>query len=405
LITNVAVLPGQSGTFDVSIPQGRTAKMIAVNENSLLSPVSIILNTPSTLSSTPSTADMLIITHANFITESNNWANYRRAQGLVVDVVTVEDVYDEFDYGLQTPAAIKNYLLFFKQNDANLKYVMLVGDATYDPRNYLNTGLNDFIPTKFVDTPFGESPSDETLGDANNDAVAEMAIGRMPIRDGATMTFIQTKVAAWEAVVTNGLANRGALFVADEPVGWDFTAMNHRLCGELPPTTNCIFVNVLENSNIAVVRQHVIDEVNLGPFLTNYAGHGSTRVWSSKQLLRFTPSAPATNDLLAIHNANDKLSLILMLTCLNGFFVDTTDDSMAEGFLKLQTGGAPTTWASTGSTTPNIQEDMAAIFFHLLALGTHERLGDATREAKLSATSPEVPLTWEILGDPALKIR
>jgi hypothetical protein len=404
LITNIPVLPGQGGTFDISIPQGRKAEMIAVNENSMLSPVSITQNIPSTLSTITSTADMLIVSHGNFMTESNNWANYRRSQGLTVDVVNVEDVFDEFDYGLPTPDAVKGFLVNYKTNDANLKYVMLAGDASYDPRNYVGLGYNDFIPTKFVDTPFGESPSDEFLGDGDHDAVAEEAIGRMAVRDGASMTLIQGKVQAFEASITNALVNRGALFVADDPIGWDFDAMNHRLRLELPPEMPATFIFVGDNTP-AVIRALIISDVNAGPFLVNYAGHGSTRVWSTKQVLRFTPGAPATNDLLGMNNGNDHLSIFLMLTCLNGFFADVSDDSLAEGLVKLPTGGAPTVWASSGSTTPDFQDAMATRFFHLLGQGTYDRLGDATHAAKLEPLSTDVSLTWTILGDPSLKIK
>jgi hypothetical protein len=408
LILNTTATPGANG-FDVSIPSGRAHPMIAVNENSLLSPVSITLNTPSTLSSSASTADMLILSHGNFMAESNNWANYRRGQGLTVDVVNVEDVYDEFDFGLPTPGAVKAYLLYLKGIDANLKYVMLAGDSTYDSRNYTGLGYNDFIPTKFVDTPEGESPSDEFLGDGDGDGVAEMAIGRMTVRDGATMTFIQSKVAAFEASVANAMMTRGALFVADQPDGWDFDYMNHQLRNKLPVSMPATFVYALEDDpapfNASVIRGRIINAVNAGPFLVNYAGHGAPRVWSSLQIMRYTPNSPATNDVINFTNSGGNLSLFLMLTCLNGFFVDLSDDSIAEGVMKLPTGGSPTTWSSTGSTTPNIQEEMALVFFDLLGQGTYTRLGDATHAAKLSATSPEVPLTWAIIGDPALKIK
>jgi hypothetical protein len=406
LITNVSVSPGTGGNFDVSIPQGRKTKMIAVNENSLLSPVSITSNAPSTLTTT-STADMAIISYGNFMVQANNWADYRRGQGLTVDVVNVEDVFDEFDYGLPTPTAMKNYIVAAKAANSNLKYVMMIGDATYDPRNYLGLGYNDLIPTKFVDTSEGESPSDEFLGDANGDGVAELALGRVAVRDGASVTQILGKVTSYEAALTpTSLMTRGLLFVSDDPVGWDFVAMSHRLRDELPAAMPVTFVNAPDEGNPAVIRQQIITAVNAGPLFANYAGHGSTRVWSSRQFLRFTPNAPATNDLLGLTNsAGDKLSVFLMLTCLNGYFVDPTDDSIAEGVVRISNGGAPTSWASTGSTTPNIQEEMADVFFQLLGQGTYQRLGDATHAAKLSATSPEVPLTWAIIGDPALKIK
>jgi hypothetical protein len=399
LIVNTTTAPGASG-FDVSIPSGRAHQMIAVNENSMLSPVAITLNTPSQLSNTSSTADMLIISHGSFMTEANNWANYRRGQSLTVDVVNADDVYDEFDYGLPTPEAIKGYLQYFKNNDANLKYVLLIGDATYDPRNYLGAGFNDLIPTKFVNTSFGESPSDEALGDFNNDGTAEMALGRLPVRVGqnASVTLMQSKVAAFEGAITNAMVTRGALFVADDPLGYNFAQVNQNLRGELPPEMPVVFINRGDDPDITVIRARIITDINNGRFLVNYSGHGSTGVWSSSQMLRII-------DIPLMTNSGNKLSLFLMLTCLNGFFVDPSVDWMAEALVKAPNGGAVVSWASTGSTTPDIQEIMATRFFHILGQGTHNRLGDAIKESKENAPSMDVPLTWVLIGDPALKIK
>ncbi len=397
LISNTTTAAGANG-FDVSIPSGRGHPMIAVNENSLLSPVAITPNTASQMSSGTSNAHMLIISHANFMSGANNWATYRRANGLNVDVINVEDIYDEFDYGLPTPKALRGFLQYANANYPNLKYVMMVGDATYDPRNYLGAGYNDYIPTKFVNTAEGESPSDETLGDLNNDAVAEMAIGRLPVRTNASVTLLLGKLAAFEPTVPVALQNRGVLFVADEPRGYLFSEVNRSLRDELPKGTPVLFIDLQIDTIINDIRAQIIDGINGGRFIVNYTGHGAPGVWSSKQIFRMS-------DVPLLTNANDKLSMFFMLTCLNGYFVDPSNDWLAEALLKHPTGGAAVVWASTGSTTPDIQEIMATKFFHLLGQGTHARLGDAIKESKLNAPNPEIPLTWALFGDPALHIK
>ncbi len=413
LILNTTTAPGAGG-FDVLIPSGRAHPMLAVNENSLLSPVSITLNTPSNVSSVNSTADMLIISHGNFMAEANNWANYRRGQGLTVDVMNAEDVFDEFDYGLPTPTAVKNCLQYFKNTDPNFKYVLLIGDATYDPRNYLGTGFNDLIPTKFVNTSFGEAPSDESLGDFDNDAVAEMSIGRLPVRTPAEVTLILGKVTAFESVVQTSLSSRGVLFVADALRGWDFANTNRLLRAELPAPTPVAFIDFLETSDIPTIRNQIVDDINAnnGRFIINYAGHGSIRVWSTSQIFRQVvvpqpppPNPPILSEVQRLTNSGNKTSLFLMLTCLNGYFTDLSQDNLAEALVKAPNGGAPTSWASTGETTANIQETMATRFFHIVGLGTHQRLGDAIRESKQNAPDPDVPRTWALIGDPALKIK
>lgn len=398
LIINTSVAPGIGG-FDVTVPSGRNSAMIAVADNALLSPVAITPNVPSQLSAGTSNADMVIISHGNFMAGANDWAAYREADGLNVDVVNVEDVYDEFDYGLPTPAAIRNYLQYADTNYPNLKYAFLIGDATYDPRNFTGSGYNDFIPTKFVNTSVGgESPSDEWLGDFTNDSVAEIAIGRLPVRASGPIATVLAKLTVFEANIENDLAQRGVLFVADEPNTYPFPDVNRLLAEELPKGTPVEYVDRPENPDVTIVRTRLISEINEGYFIVNYTGHGSPALWSSSQMLRIT-------DVPQMVNSGDKLSMFFMLTCLNGSFTDPVNDWLAEAILKSPVGGAPVVWSSTGSTTPDIQQIMATRFFDLLGQGTHQRLGDAIRESKLEAPNPDIPLTWALFGDPSMNMK
>jgi hypothetical protein len=115
----------------------------------------------------------------------------------------------------------------------------------------------------------------------------------------------------------------------------------------------------------------------------------------------------AKADAAALSNGNN-LSIFTMLTCLNGYFHATTadNDSLAEVLLKAPNGGAAAVWASTGDTTPDIQEIMATRFYQQLALGNLNRLGDLANDAKTVINAGrDVRLSWVLLGDPMLKVR
>jgi len=55
--------------------------------------------------------------------------------------------------------------------------VLLVGDATFDPRNFLQKGDFDFTPTKLIDAAQGETSSDGWFVDGDGDGLPELAIG------------------------------------------------------------------------------------------------------------------------------------------------------------------------------------------------------------------------------------
>jgi hypothetical protein len=390
-------------TFDAVIPSGRPRLMYAVADTGLLSPVAITQNIPSTISQSPRNTDMIILSHKNFINEANTWANYRRGQGLTVDVFDVEDVYDEFDFGSPSTNAITALARHARDTWTIVpKYLLLVGDATYDPRNYENRPVDhNYIPSKFVDTSYRDAASDEALGDLNNDAVSEIPIGRLPVRDAATIGLLLNKVTTFEQTVSTALMTRGALFVADGPNGYDFVGVNTRLRAFLPTAMPATFINRTWPGNTTTDnagRTQIIAAANNGPFLVNYSGHGSAGIWA-------TSSFFSLNEVPQINGNSNSLSMYLMLTCLNGFFVSTTNESLAELLFKSSFGGGAMAWSSTALTTPDIQEIMASKFFLSVGQGTFPRIGEAIRDSKLNAPNRDVPYTWVLIGDPALKIR
>jgi hypothetical protein len=94
-----------------------------------------------------------------------------------------------------------------------------------------------------------------------------------------------------------------------------------------------------------------------------------------------------------------------MLTCLNGYFTGN-NTSLAEALLNSNTGGAVAAWASTGETTPDIQQIMGVHFYGQVAAGQITRLGDLIIDAKTVVPGGrDVRLSWALIGDPMLKTK
>ena len=95
-----------------------------------------------------------------------------------------------------------------------------------------------------------------------------------------------------------------------------------------------------------------------------------------------------------------------MLTCLNGYFHNIWNESFAEVLTKAPNGGAVAAWASSGLTTPDVQEVLAGRFYQSIGLGTIPRLGDVIRDAKSAVPGgSDVRYSWVLIGDPLLKVR
>ncbi len=393
LISNTSVV-SENGTFTAVLPSNRTKAFFAVTDSGILSPVSIVPNTPSTWSATNRQSNFIIITHTNFLTQANTWADYRRGQGMTVEVVNIEDVYDEFDFGTSGSLAIRNFLQYaYTTRQSAPGYVMLMGDANFDGRNYLGFNQTNYVPSALVDTTYSQVGSDEALADFNDDGLSEIAIGRIPVKDAAAATVIYNKTVTFESTRTTALS-RGFLCASDLPNGYDFEGVCFRVGAELPSSMPKGYVN----RGAVTGRDTLLTELNSGKFLVNYAGHGNTSVWAAST---FYGSA----DIPLMTNAN-RLSIFTMLTCLNGYYNNVYSDGLAKTALKSPTGGAVTAWASSGLTTADVQEIMAARFYNQVGRSNVDRISDAVKDAKTVLTyGRDVRLSWVLLGDPTLRLR
>lgn len=402
LMSNVDIVQ-TNGTWGPVIPSGRSRVFTAVDGTAVSPPFSVTPNIPEIIGDPALGANLVIITHKNFLNEAQTWANYRIGQGFTVKVVQVEEIFDEFGYGVSSSAAVRDFLSYAYSSWATPpSYVLLIGDASFDPRNYLNFGYWNMVPTEMVDTLYEETGSDEALADFNNDGLAEIPIGRISARTNAAISTVYNKTVQFEASVTPSILDRGALFAYDQNVGYEFDQMSDRIMAMLPAAMPKIEVQHATNSYTTVVNAFNDGDptpANSGILVANYTGHGSSAAWRDSNLFdrsRIPLLTNATNP-----------SLVTALTCLNGYFVvPDSAESLAEAMTTATNGGAVAMWASTGKTTPDVQEIMAKRFYLKFGDGSITRLGNLVNDAKSALPAgTDVRRSWALFGDPMLKVR
>jgi hypothetical protein len=368
--------------------------LLAFVDNQADQPASITRNEPSRLASIDNGADFLIITHRSFRDSVQPLADLRRSQDLQVSVVDVEDVYDEFSYGVRGPQAIRAFITRAVQKWQRApRYVLLVGDATYDPRDYLGHGAGDLVPTKMLYALTMETASDDWLADLSGDGVPELAVGRLPVRTSQEAATIIGRITSFSP----DSAGQGALLVADRnDYDNNFEAASQSVQSLLPSGMPAQVIN-RGNDNTSTVRSQIIDSINQGPLVVNYFGHGSVGLWTGAGLLNTSDAAALTN--------GTRLPLFTMMTCLNGFFHDVVGESMSEALLKAPEGGAIAVWASSGLTEMNGQAEMDQQLYEKIFGTQAMSLGDAIRAAKASTQDQAVRRTWIFFGDPTMRLR
>ncbi len=312
--------------------------------------------------------------------------------------VDIEDVFDEFSFGAHDPSAIKAFLSLAHSSWRTApSHVLLVGNASFDPRNYLGYGFRDLVPTKQVITQYMKTASDDWLTDFDGDGVADIPIGRLPALGSADLDIMVGKAVSY-ARAPAGDWSSTAVMVADaaDGQGNDFPSASNSAASLLPAslTVNRISVDQLGSAG---AREALLSQLASGALFVNYVGHGTEESWAIDGIF-------GNGDAYAMTNGN-KLPFVTSMTCLTGLFDDDIyGESLAEALLRSPNGGAVAVWASSGLT---FLPGQAAVDRELVnqLFGASTTLGEAVRKAKLATTDPDVRRTWNLLGDPSTKLR
>jgi hypothetical protein len=315
--------------------------------------------------------------------------------------VTTNEVYDEFGFGMETPIAIRDFLTWARESWAP-RYVLLVGKATYDYRNYLNAPTKNLLPTFLVGTPhLGEAASDNWFIADEKTGRPALAIGRIPAKTPDQVERAVNKIIAYE---TEPLAEwrQRAIFVADSKERI-FAQQADRLANKIPKNVQTSKVYLAASGgDVNKTRAEILSRWNSGAGWLTYIGHGSIDTWAEGPLF-------SADNIAEIKNGN-RLPILFTPTCLDGYFYHPQKDSLAEGLLFKNDGGIIAGLVPTGLSFPVYQDQLMTALFEELFQNSAPTLGEAILHAKqkMKAETPdarEVLETFVLLGDPALRIR
>ncbi|HEV7486951.1 MAG TPA: C25 family cysteine peptidase [Thermoanaerobaculia bacterium] len=391
--TPVRIVPlhAENGQVTFIAPPDGPRTILAIASSKLAPPVSILRNEPSSLS-TAAGADVVIISHPSFIAALDPLVKLRQSQGLSVIVANIDDVYDEFNYGAKDPQAIRSFLLNAKRWQTPPRYVLLVGDASFDERVYLGLGDFDFLPTKLLMSDLLLTASDTWFTDFDDDGAPDIPIGRLSARVADDVNAEVAKIVAYETNPQPG--SRKVVLVSDADAALDFHANSVALEESIPSGFDVVDINVAASGG-ASARQQLLSTFD-DALLVNYIGHGSVEIWSN---IAFFGRADVGS-----LPAGGRAPIVLAMTCLNGYFHDLYTDSLAET-LQRAPNGAVAVWASSALTSPEAQLPADEALLYALLAGGDIRLGDAVAAAQRGSFTPDVRRTFILFGDPAMKVR
>jgi uncharacterized repeat protein (TIGR01451 family) len=391
----------EGGTYEVvvAVPHSGVQEhiLLAFTDDQVSAPSSLAFHKPSDLAGQRRGSQMIVITHPDFAASVEPLVKLHESRGHDVEVVTIDQVFDAFNFGERSPFAIRDFL-----QNAELHWnrkpqsVLLVGGASLDPRNYLGLGDFDFVPTRIIETAAFKTASDDWFSDFQQNGFATIPTGRIPVRTAAEADLVISKIVNYEKGMGAGAWEQQALVIADQNIGDDFSTAANFAASDLPPSLHVTEI-LANNLDPNTAQQDILNELNKGGLLVDYLGHGSVEQWSFADFLDDTSASALSN--------GEQLPVYLLMDCLNGFFHDVYSTSLAQSLLLAPKGGAVAVWASSGFTDAAPQSSMNQALLQILKTNPTIPLGKAILEAKSGVIDSDVRRTWIFFGDPAMHLQ
>ena len=358
----------------------------------------------------------------------DNLLAYRSAsQGLTSKVVYVQQIYDEFAYGLRSPNAIRTFLAYAFDNWRGSSgtarppsFVLLVGDATPDYKDTLtDPDYVDQVPTPMMfqhNSILGYYSSDNWLASFRGaDQIPDIYLGRISTRTAAKSADVFNKIRLYEQSPPAGLWKGRGVLLAGDGKNVDETASFETIQNNLTsaffstapysvPSPPLYLASPPWNKNATSFKNALISELQSGAAVMSYVGHGSFEAWGGSQPTTFF----TTQDAAQLTNGA-YLPFMININCLaGGFHYLSAVGSLGEGMTNNRDGGAIATIAPSGLSNAFIGDVATSTLFKSLFGIGHNRLisagATALRTSMWSQNMVVDSQSYTFLGDPATRL-
>jgi hypothetical protein len=378
---------------------------------------SIVNDQPSNLRDLSNGADYIIITHPDFLSAAQDLSDFRsvnfpdpdieNARTVVVDI---NQIYDEFSYGLLKPNALKDFVKYafqYWQSPAP-SYIVLMGDMSYDYRDLIEDSYKNFIPSiGYFAFTYGWSASDNLIVTVSGiDVAPDLAIGRLSCETIEEANLLVDKIIRYPDDNTkswkqNTIFLASGLSEADEnQFGFNDASLLLGNTYVFPHGYSADFVlrypTKPEHEPHQGEGPRMRAEINQGAALVNYYGHGGGVQWDLVFL---------DDDIDLLENGG-RLPVVLSVTCYTAHF--DNQKVFGEHFNLVQNKGSIGFYGSSGLTYWGIGKAINNKLFNELFVEKNMIIGKAIMNSKNQVPSSGIYGTQinllTYLGDPALGI-
>lgn len=258
-------------------------------------------------------ADWLVIAHRSLLFDEGSTSlgpelsaliSHRSdplGQNLQTAVVDVQDVYDEFSFGIPEPQAIRDFLAYVLGGSATgcapnwdpaPSFVVLLGDGTWDHKNNYGYAIDrQFVPVQMFDiaanTRFGFYPSDTWFAAVcGDDLIPDLSIGRIPAHSFAEAEGVLRKIRLYEtADYAGSIAGKALLISEYEGPTSEFFRVHDEIYDKWftnqPQTAQKLYEAGDGESDADDLNNALDSAVNTGAAMASYVGHGGYKDWGN----------------------------------------------------------------------------------------------------------------------------
>ncbi|MEA3505073.1 MAG: type IX secretion system sortase PorU [Bacteroidota bacterium] len=371
-----------------------------------------------------SATEYFIITHKDFIDEANRLADFHRnSSDLILKVVEIDKIFNEFSGGSQDITAIRDFLKVYYDkgnSETHLRYVLLFGDGSFDYKEKTEVNSN-MIPTyetvnslhpvsSYVTDDYYGYLDDNEGGMENN--ILDIGLGRLPVSTLEQAKHVVDKIVRYgsnSAEVQKNWRNV-VCFIADDENQNAHIDYANRMATFIDTTyknynIDKIYLDAYQQESTPGGQRYpdaqnaVNDRVQKGALIINYTGHGGEVGLTEERVIGIPDIESWTNF--------DRLPVFITATCEFSRFDDSERVSAGELVLLNPKGGGIALLTTTRPThgAPNFALNMS-FYKHVFEKmdGELPRLGDLIRFTKIESGSTDNTRKFVLLGDPALQI-
>lgn len=379
--------------------------------------------------------DYLIITRKDMILQGERIAEYyKNKKNYNVQVVDIAQVYNEFSSGSQDITAIRDFISRLKYERGGLKYVLLIGDTSYDFKDRIS-GNDNIIPSyqseqsgdyaaSFVSDDYFVMTKTQTSPFFINNA-PDIPIGRLPASNISEAKLLVDKTLAYYNALPNQSSPFGDWrlklnFVSDDmsdsskDTGLPYDNMVDSVITsnfqDSPFKIKKLYIDsfVPENASGGTrypqVNKAITDDMSNSLYMF-YFGHGGINGWGQERILTLD-DIQSFNNYSSIHS---RFPLVSTITCEFTLWDDPSIASAGEQVMKHKTGGAATMITSSRAIGISYGREITQILTEDIFNNNIETLGDAFLSAKLKKIAQDRRVDSNhfrvnYLGDPAMAL-